>query len=128
MCPNPDHPPSLCPSDLRFRISTLRSDLVRFSISPFGQSGTVCLPPNALDRDVLCSEYLILERIHTRSSLIDATCKGDRSLKNGFQPFAILNTRARIFVLDDEVCVCDIQRQQFTCGELVIEPVHGTVL
>ena len=67
-------------------------------------------------------------RIHARRGFVDATNEGDRALEDWLQPFAILDARRGVLVLDDEMGVGDVERQQPACGELVIEPVHGAVL
>ena len=44
------------------------------------------------------------------------------------QALLVLDARARVLVLDDEVRLRDVERQQLARRELVIEPVDGTVL
>ena len=48
--------------------------------------------------------------------------------ENRLEPRAILDTRLRVFVLDDQMRVGDVEREQFARRELVVEPVDGAVL
>ena len=52
----------------------------------------------------------------------------DRALENRLQPRAILNARLRVLVLDDQVRVGHVERQQLARRQLVIQPVHRAVL
>ena len=78
--------------------------------------------------DALCSEDLMLQRVHRRRRLIDPAHERDRSLKDGRDPLAILDPRLRVLVLDDKRRFLDIERQQLAGGELMIEPVDRPIL
>ena len=88
----------------------------------------ICLPAHALNRNALRGEDFVLKGVHTRRGFVDAPDEGDRALENGFQPFAILKASLGILVFNDQVCFGRIERQQFPCGELMIQPVYGPVL
>src|SRR5690348_15650325 len=89
---------------------------------------SVCLAPCPLHRNALRGEHLVLQRKHRGRRLIDMTDERNRSGEDGLQPRFVLNARRRILVLDDEVRVGDVEREQLPRGELVIEPVDGPIL
>ena len=66
--------------------------------------------------------------MHRGSRLIDVPDEGQRTLQDRLEPLAVLDARRRIFVLDDEVGVGDVEGQQLARGELMIEPVDGSIL
>ena len=73
-------------------------------------------------------QHLVLQRKHAGRRLVDLPHEGDRSLQDRLQPLAILNARRRVLVLDDQMRVGDVERQQLARGELMIEPVDRPVL
>ena len=70
----------------------------------------------------------MLQRVHARGGFVDPPDERQRSLQDRLQPLSILNARGRIFVLDHEMSVGNIERQQLTPSQLMIEPVHASVL
>src|SRR3954452_8588166 len=92
-------PPPTIPS--RMRPPALSSDRPSIAIAhsffseiaefePFSRQGegaeaeksrTIGLPADALNRDVLRRQDLVLQGIHAGRSLIDTPCEGDRTLK-----------------------------------------------
>jgi hypothetical protein len=81
-----------------------------------------------LDRYALRGKHLVLQRGHACGGAIDVADERDRRLQDRLQPLAILDARVRVFVLDDERCVCDLEREQLARRELIIEPVDDAVL
>ena len=70
----------------------------------------------------------MLQRVHARSGLVDVLHERQRSLQDGLQLLSILNPRCGVFVLDDEMGVGNVERQQLSRGKLMIEPVNAAVL
>ena len=81
-----------------------------------------------LDGNALPGEYFVLQRVHAGGCFVDVPHERERTLQNRLQPLSILDPCRRILVLDHEVSAGDVERQQFTGGELVIEPVDAAVL
>ena len=73
-------------------------------------------------------QHLVLQGVHARRRFIDAADERDRTLQNRLQPLPILNPRLRIFVLDHQVRVGDVEIQQLARGQLMIQPVDRAVL
>src|SRR5580765_6630105 len=90
--------------------------------------GTIRLTADALDRNSLSAQDLVLQRVHGGRGLVDMPYEGDRPLQNRLQAIAILDSRLRVLVFDDERRPHDVERQQLTRGQLMVEPVHATVL
>src|SRR5579883_1773635 len=88
--------------------------------TPF--SAPIRLTADSLHRDVLRRKHFMLERIHARRGLVDAARERDGSFKNRLQPFLILDARTRILVLDNQVCLRGIERQQLAGRKLMVEP------
>src|SRR5262245_63054138 len=89
---------------------------------------SVGFAPDALHRDVLRLEHLVLQRIHARCGLVDVPDERDRPLQDRLDALPVLDARLRVFVLDDEVRVGDVEFQQIPGRELVVEPVDRAVL
>src|SRR5437868_7286670 len=92
------------------------------------KSTAVGLSPGALHGDVLRGQDFVLQGEHATGGFVDLAREGDGALQNRLQSLFILNARRRVFVLDDQVRVGDIERQQFARRQLMIEPVDGAVL
>src|SRR5688572_10193718 len=75
-------------------------------------SGTIGLPADALHRNILRGQHLMLQRVHARRRFVDTASERDRSLEDRFQTFAVLNAGARILMLDDEIGFRGIERQE----------------
>src|SRR5687768_15179352 len=86
------------------------------------------LAAGALYRNALRFQHLVLQRVHARRGFVDAPHERDRPLQDRLQSLAILDARGGVLVLDDEMRGGDVERQQLTRGELMIEPVHSPVL
>jgi hypothetical protein len=67
----------------------------------------------------------VLQGVHARGRFVDPSDERQRPLEDRLQPLAILDPRGPVFVLDDEMGVGDVEREQLARGELVIEPVNG---
>ena len=73
-------------------------------------------------------QHLVLQCVHARRGLVDVPHERQRSLQDRLQLRSILNPRRRVFVLDDEMRVGNVERQQLSRGKLMIEPVNAAVL
>ena len=74
------------------------------------------------------SQDFVLQREHARRGFIDVPDEGDRRLQDRLEPGTVLEPGLRVLVLDDEVRVRDVEREQFPRGQLMIEPVDAAVL
>jgi hypothetical protein len=70
----------------------------------------------------------VLKRVHARGGFVDAPDERKRTLQDRLQLLSILDPRRGVLVLDNEVSAGDIERQQLTRSELMIEPVDAPVL
>src|ERR1051325_5136519 len=70
------------------------------------------LAPGALHRNLLRPEHLVLQREHAARCFVDVSHKCQRALQNRLEPLAILDARLRIFVLDHQMRVGHVERQQ----------------
>src|SRR5215831_11305335 len=94
----------------------------------FNRSRTIGLPADTLNGNTLRCEHLVLQRVHACGGFIDPACECDGSLQDRLQAFAILNASRRILMFDDQVCVRNIQRQEFAGCKLVIKPIDRPIL
>src|SRR5690348_17189482 len=67
----------------------------------------VRLAANALDRNILSRQDLMLQREHTGGCLVDASGKSDRALQNRLQPLPVLNASSGILMFDDQIRIRD---------------------
>ena len=70
----------------------------------------------------------MLEREHRRRGSVDVAAEVDRPLEDRGEEIFVLDPRRRVLVLDDQRCVREVQVEQLTGGELVIEPVDAAIL
>src|ERR1700723_3848000 len=92
------------------------------------RSGTKGLAPDTLNGYALRREHLVLQRVHRRSRLVDRPRKGKRAGEYGRQLSPVLYPRLGVFVLDHQERLSRVDTEQFTGGQLMVEPVHGSVL
>src|SRR6266699_4167597 len=89
---------------------------------------SVGFAPDALHGDSLGGEHLVLQGVHRRRGLVDRPRESERCRENRREPRLILNASLRVFVLHDQEGLLRIDAQQLACGELMVQPVHRTVL
>ncbi len=75
-----------------------------------------------------CAVSTSCERVHAAGRFVDAADEGDRSLQDRLQRGLVLDAGLRVLVLDHEVGLGDVERQQLAGGQLVIQPVDAAVL
>ena len=124
--------------NLRARgVGDIRGDLV-LDRSYFGQVAEARIDddtfrpynvtPDALHRNILRRQYFVLQRVHTRSSLINPARESDRALQNRFELLFVLNARLRVFVLNNQEGLRRVEREQLARGQLMVEPINRAVL
>src|SRR4029453_11869435 len=78
----------------------------------------------ALHGDALRGEDVVLEREHAGRGLVDLARERDRAGEDRRELLLVLDAGLRVLVLDHEVRVRDVERQQLAGRGLVVEPVH----
>src|SRR5262245_41760831 len=106
----------------------LLSGFLAFRLSGFSPSASKRLSSYSLHRNSLRRKDLVLQREQACGSFIDVPDERQRSAQDRRQPIAILDARFRVLVLDDEVGIGDIEREEFSRCKLVVEPIDGSIL
>jgi hypothetical protein len=81
-----------------------------------------------LNGNALRFEHLVLQSEHARSRFVDSAHECDRALKDRLQFRFVLDPRLWILVFDNKVSIGDVELQQLSCRQLMIEPVESTIL
>ena len=99
--------------------------MVMFVPSALGRVG---LATAALDRDPLRLQHFVCSAYMQAAASSILRVNASEPCRIGLEPLFVLDARARVLVLDDEVRLGRIERQQLASRELVIEPVDRAVL
>ena len=82
----------------------------------------------ALDGNALGRQYFVLQCKHAGCRLVDLTGESERAGQNRLELLLVLSARGAVFVLHNQRGSLEIELQQLAGGQLVVKPVHCTIL